>query len=304
MNTQGSPVGGGLLAPALVAGLVTISGPVAWVAAQAVAADSPVHSPTPVLGEVRHPTNQAPVIVFLIGEDEYRTAETLPEFARRELEPRGCKTIVLQENSKDRGNYPALVEALPSADLLCISLRRRALPQAQMRAVRAHLDAGKPVAGIRTACHAFAPRDQDRDKLVLEDGRAEWPQFDPEVLGGNYVGHHSVGPTTTIRPAPAAANLSLLAGVGATPFSSPGSLYRVSPLAASTTTLLIGSIPDQPPEPVAWINTYGPKHARVFYTSLGHPDDFGQPMFRRLLLNGILWALDRPVELRPGHHAP
>ena len=44
---------------------------------------------------------------------------------------------------------------------------------------------------------------------------------------------------------------------------------------------------------MAWTNVH--KGGRVFYTSLGHPDDFNDPQFRRLLLNGILWALDRPV---------
>ena len=46
-------------------------------------------------------------------------------------------------------------------------------------------------------------------------------------------------------------------------------------------------------EPVAWVNTA--KNRRVFYTSLGNPDDFKQPFFRRLLLNGILWLLGEPV---------
>ncbi len=46
-------------------------------------------------------------------------------------------------------------------------------------------------------------------------------------------------------------------------------------------------------EPVAWINTN--KNRRVFYTSLGNPDDFKQPFFRRLLINGILWSLGEPI---------
>jgi type 1 glutamine amidotransferase len=58
---------------------------------------------------------------------------------------------------------------------------------------------------------------------------------------------------------------------------------------------MMGRVGDRKPhEPVAWTN----KHiggGRVFYTSLGHADDFRIPAFRRLLLNGIFWALDRPV---------
>jgi len=46
-------------------------------------------------------------------------------------------------------------------------------------------------------------------------------------------------------------------------------------------------------ESVAWINTK--EGRRVFYTSLGDPRDFQLPAFRRLLLNGTLWALDMPV---------
>jgi len=33
----------------------------------------------------------------------------------------------------------------------------------------------------------------------------------------------------------------------------------------------------------------------VFYTSLGHPKDFENPAFRRLLVNAIFWTLNRSV---------
>jgi type 1 glutamine amidotransferase len=35
---------------------------------------------------------------------------------------------------------------------------------------------------------------------------------------------------------------------------------------------------------------------RVFYTSLGHPDDFKDANFTRLLVNGLSWAAK--VELK------
>jgi type 1 glutamine amidotransferase len=37
------------------------------------------------------------------------------------------------------------------------------------------------------------------------------------------------------------------------------------------------------------------KGGRVFYTSLGHVEDFALPALRRLLVNGIFWTLDKPV---------
>jgi len=50
---------------------------------------------------------------------------------------------------------------------------------------------------------------------------------------------------------------------------------------------------DEINEPVAWTNTVN--GSRVFYTSLGGPGDFELPNFQRLLLNGVLWALDKPI---------
>ena len=72
-----------------------------------------------------------------------------------------------------------------------------------------------------------------------------------------------------------------------------GSLYKVGPLESGTTPLLMGAIPGQPQEPVAWTHLYGEKQARVLYTSFGHPDDFKNAAFRRLLVNGVEWAIGR-----------
>src|SRR5690606_18102219 len=118
-----------------------------------------------------------------------------------------------------------------------------------------------------------------------------------EVLGGSYHGHHGSGPVAEISLAPDAASHPVLQGDSA--FASKGSLYRVRPLAPDAVPLLIGSIPDREPEPVAWVRSHGERQARIFYTSLGHPADFDQPGFRRLLLNGILWALDRAIPPAP-----
>ena len=63
-------------------------------------------------------------------------------------------------------------------------------------------------------------------------------------------------------------------------------------VAASATPLLLGSWSDKPVEPVAWTNTH--KGGRIFFTSLGHPRDFENASFRKMLCNAVLWALDRP----------
>jgi type 1 glutamine amidotransferase len=46
----------------------------------------------------------------------------------------------------------------------------------------------------------------------------------------------------------------------------------------------------RPNFPATWARMHG--KGRVFYTSLGHPADFDDPAFRKLLLNGICWTLD------------
>jgi type 1 glutamine amidotransferase len=231
-----------------------------------------------------------PHIVVMIGEDEYHTWDTLPDFARRELEPRGYRITTIQQDSADKNNFPGLVDALQSADLLFISVRRRTPPPVQLDAIRAHLNAGKPVVGIRTACHAFALRPTDP---AAGPNQAVWQAFDPQVLGGHYTNHYPEGPKTTVAIATGAANHQILKGLTLSNLVGAGSLYKVSPLEPDTTPLLIGTIPDQQPEPIAWTHRFGEKRARVFFTSFGHPDDFTNAEFRRLLVNGIAWALGK-----------
>jgi type 1 glutamine amidotransferase len=227
-------------------------------------------------------------IVFMIGEDEYHTWETLPEFAEHDLKKAGYRVTIVQADASDKNSFPGLVEALRTADLLFVSVRRRTPPTEQRDAVRAHLAAGKPLVGIRTACHAFALRPGDPPAPAQH---ATWQDFDPVVLGGHYTNHHPAGPVTTVTTGPAGKTHRILTGVSVNNLSSAGSLYKVSPLEKDTTVLLVGTIPNQPAEPIAWTHSYGPNQARVFYTSLGHPDDFKNTEFRRLLSNGIAWAL-------------
>lgn len=216
---------------------------------------------------------QQPKIVFVLAEDEYFAKDTMPAFAAQELEKRlGIKPHIIQSDSKTE--LPG-VEAIDDADLLVLYMRRRTLPDEQLKRFKAWFDSGKPVVALRTSSHGFQT----------------WLEFDDTVLGCNYTGHHGKGPSAQITAATGAERHPILRGVA--PFPSAGSLYKSSPLSPTATALLTGSIADKPPEPVAWTNTH--KGGRVFYTSLGYRDDFNDPRFRRLLVNGILWALDRPI---------
>ncbi len=227
-------------------------------------------------------------LVFMIGEDEYQTWETLPEFVKTELEPLGHHVTVIHADEADKNHFPGLIEALREADLLFISVRRRTPLKAELDAVRAHLDAGKPLVGIRTASHAFALRPKDPPP---DADHAVWQDFDPAVLGGHYENHYKSGPPTTITMAEGAAAHPILKGVAIDGWTSVCSLYRVSPLEPTAKPLLMGSIPGEAAEPIAWTHRYGKKQALVFYTSLGGVEDFANPVYRKLLVNGITWAL-------------
>jgi type 1 glutamine amidotransferase len=213
-----------------------------------------------------------PAIVLVSGEDEYHSAETLPLFARFLETNYALKTVYLERRKPDSIEG---LDALERADLLVVFARRMTLPEEQLKKFQKYFESGKPVIGIRTASHAFQ----------------NWLVFDKQVLGGNYQNHYGKDSEPKVQVNPSAKSHPILRGVPET-FASAGSLYRNTPLQTNTTLLLTGTIPDHT-EPVAWTHDY--KGARVFYTSLGHPDDFKDPAFRGLLVNAIHWALNKPV---------
>lgn len=142
----------------------------------------------------------------------------------------------------------------------------------QLEHVKRYSRRGGAIVGIRTAGQA------------LQD----WPQMDTEVFGGNDCGRYEDGSTDVTIVDTAHAH-PVLAGVG--PFMSTGPLHACSAVAADANVLLFGSLPGRT-RPVAWTRIHN--RGRVFYTSLGHADDFHDPNFLRLLRNAIRWTANRP----------
>jgi nicotinamidase-related amidase/type 1 glutamine amidotransferase len=224
-----------------------------------------------------------PKVVVAIAEPEYDTPKTLPPLVQRVfVDQLGFEATILHGDNK-KMEIPGFAKAVAKADLVVLSVRRLAPVPKDLEALKKHLDAGKPLMGIRTASHAFDAKGK------FPEGHAEWVKFDPEVLGGNYKGHHGTGIIANIevgtdleaKPHPVLYGLK-------TPFPSKGSLYKTMPLAPSATPLLMGTIPNQQPECVAWVNTY--KKAKVFYTSLGYREDFENPQFVLLIHNAARWC--------------
>ena len=142
-------------------------------------------------------------IVLISGDEEYRSEEALPQLAKILATHHGLKaTVLFPQNPEKPGvidpNYkqhiPGL-EALTTADMLVVMTRFRALPDDQMRYIDDYLKAGKPVAGFRTATHAF---NFNKDSLSgyrhygnYHKGQDEWEGgFGRLVLGENWRYHH------------------------------------------------------------------------------------------------------------------
>ncbi|HJN82241.1 MAG TPA: ThuA domain-containing protein, partial [Verrucomicrobiota bacterium] len=215
----------------------------------------------------------------------------LPAFAKRQLGYRGIRCTFVHVNENDPNDFAGL-GALKEADLLFLSVRRRTPPKAQLDLVRAHLAKGRPLVGIRTASHAF-------DREPSGEHHARWARFDDEILGVDYRNHYGnrppKDPATIIQATTAGAKHPILTGILHDAFEVKSHLYKNKPVASNVSVLMAGRLAgrDDISEPVAWTNEVN--GSRVFYTSLGGVGDFSLPAFQRLLLNGVLWALEKPI---------
>jgi type 1 glutamine amidotransferase len=239
-----------------------------------------------------------PRVVFVSGDHEYSSEETFPLIAAELEKNYGLQTTVLKSHPDENAeeNIPGL-EALNNADLAVFFLRWRRLPKEQVEEIRKYLDAGKPVFAFRTTTHAFNyPKGHELEK---------WNAFAADYLGGppgwgnghTHYGHKS---STDVSVNPAAANDPILTGVEKA-FHVRSWLYHVAPNypPADARRLLIGrSVDSEKKDPVenpvawTWKNKAG---GRVFMTTLGHPEDFQVESVQRLVINGLHWALGKPV---------
>lgn len=221
-------------------------------------------------------------VVLVAGGQEYSADASLPQLAHRLQDERGWYCDVLLGRGEGADYEIPGLEAIDSADSLVLFLRRRALPPPQLAAVRRHLERGKPLVALRTTSHGF--------ETAPVAGRETWDAFDREVLGTDYRGHGPDG--TQVSVAASAGGSPLLKGVDPAPWRSSGSMYTAAPLADDCQVLLEGAQDDRR-EPLAWTRMRG--GSRIFYTSLGHADDFAHAPFVDLLLNAVDWSLAPPA---------
>jgi type 1 glutamine amidotransferase len=241
----------------------------------------------------------APHVVFLIGEGEYKSEVTLPRLAR-ELTARYRlrTTVLIDRNLQDawrpvageRINELPNLEALATADLAVIYLRFRELKEAQLKLIDDYLARGRPVIGLRTSTHAFNYAEGD-------PMRERWNSFGARVLGAPWKYHYGHESSTDVARFEGASGHPILRGIPPT-FHVRSWLYHIRPdyPPAPAVPLLMGrsvgpsNRAERVENPVAW--TFQTEAGgRVFMTTMGHPEDFEVPAFRRLLINAVHWAL-------------
>lgn len=240
-----------------------------------------------------------PLVVFVCGDHEYSGEETLPILAAELEKNYGFSVKVLKSypNQNAEKNIPGL-EILKEADLAVFYLRWRQLVPEQLAMIDAYLKLGKPIMGFRTTTHAFNfPKGHESEKW---NAFGEFALNAPPGWGGKaahtHYGHNS---TTDVSIISNAKKHPILKGV-APNFHVSSWLYRVLPdyPTKGSEWLLMGKSvnPDKAAidNPVAWVgtNSFG---AKVFTTTLGHPEDFSVEAFQRLLINAIHWELGLKV---------
>ncbi len=258
-------------------------------------------------------------IVFLAGDHEYRSEETLPALARILAKHHGFKCTVLFNIDPETGeivagnsNMPG-IEALDTADLAVVFLRFQAFPEEQMKHFDAYLNRGGPVIGLRTATHGFK---------IAEDGA--FPKysynykgtdyelgFGHQVLGQTWVGHYGRNhqQSTRITIEEAFKDHPILRGVkdiwvqagGYVGTPTDGDILTTAqPLNGMTQD----SPPDEtkPPQASEWTRSYksaSGKEGRVFTSLYGTPEDITNEGYRRMLVNAAFWAVGLEDSITP-----
>ena len=253
-------------------------------------------------------------IVFVTGEEYYRSEEGMSMFAKILSQHHGYKCTVLFAidpitgfiNANKSNNIPGL-EALKSADLMVVFARFRELPDADMKHIVDYVNAGKPVLGIRNATHAFRYSANSTSPYKSWDfqSKAWLGGFGQQILGDTWIAHYGKfqKEATLATVVSSQRNNPVLRGVADTIFchTDVNSVERLTPkdLVLMQGQVLSGLNPMDPPVtdkrkdvrmPFAWFKTYtapSGKEGRSFSTTAGASLDWQSEDLRRLMVNAI-----------------
>lgn len=247
-------------------------------------------------------SDEKPHAVFVIGTLHYSPELSMPLFAQ-ELERFGFRTTIVRgEGDPEKKTEDVLptIGVLEDADVAIFFSRFLQLPDAEWRPVEDYLKSGKPVIGLRTANHSFKyPKGHPRYDWNVDFGR--------RALGSPYIVHQAG--STEIKVVAENVDHPIMTHVAKREWVSPGTLY-LARLEEGCLPLVVGTgkgkarylkrqfgemqVKEVETAPVAWAwtNEWG---GNSFYTSFGHPGDFAEVAFNRMLLNAICWSVGHPL---------
>lgn len=260
-------------------------------------------------------------IVFVTGDEEYRSEESMPMLAKIMAVHHGFKCTVLFGINKESGeidpvtvdNIPGL-RALTNADLMVLFTRFRELPDEQMKYIIDYTNSGKPIVALRTATHAFfykKNKDSPYAKYTFNNKGDFKGGYGRQVLGETWINHYGHHQKESTRGLVAAGmeDCPIVRGVGV--IWGPSDVYGLTTLHGDCKPVIMGHVlkgmepGDEPntekkPLPVAWTKTYTGEFGKtscVFTTTMGHGDDLKDENFRRLLVNACYWGLGMEDEI-------
>ena len=253
-------------------------------------------------------------IVFVTGDDEYRSEELMPQLAKILAVHHGLRCTLLLPINKEtgeidptaQGNIPGL-EALQTADLMVIFTRFRELPDEQMKYIAEYTNSGKPIVGLRTSTHAFnytKRKDSPYAKYSCRDKTWEGG-FGRQVLGETWINHYGAHQKESTRGLIADAFKGQPIVRGIDTIWGPSDVYGLTTLNGDCIPVIMGYVlsgmsPDdkvngkKKPLPVVWTKSYtgeSGKTDRIFTTTMGHAGDLKDENFRRLLVNACYWGM-------------
>jgi len=265
-------------------------------------------------------------VVFIAGDEEYRSEEALPMLAKILSQRHGFKCTVLFSVDPDGTINPdntrslSNPEALDSADALVLAIRFRNWPDETLACFEKYLHSGKPIIALRTSTHPF-------NGIPRSSPWAKWNYnkkggFGKLVLGETWVSHwatHKVEATRGIIELSAKED-PILNGV--TDVFGDSDIYEAYPPADAKILLrgqaLKGMNPTDPPAdykkkrsidkqeqginepmmPIVWTRLFKNESGtvnRILCTTMGAATDLLNDDLRRLIINAVYWGVNLPV---------
>ena len=261
-------------------------------------------------------------VVFLSGDEEYRSEEGLPMLAKILSQRHGFKCTVLFAVDADGTINPDLTaslpgsEALDSADAIVMLLRFRAWDDDAMKHFKDACERGVPIVALRTSTHAFNFPGKSTSPYK------DFTKFGKKVLGEQWVSHWGKHKSEATRGVieEAAKGDPVLRGVS--DLFANSDVYEAYPPADAKVLVrgqvLKGMEPSDSPadytkkrstdkqeqgvnDPmmaVAWTREFpeeSGKVNKVFCTTMGAATDLRSEGLRRMIVNAVYWGLGLDV---------